>query len=91
MIDSIFFNFSIAMNTYLQKTADPADPTQSTAVGFTINHISAIVIPLIGGSLWLVDWRLPFVVGAALTLVTFYFTQKIRTEPYGSRDIIVSA
>ncbi len=80
MIDSIFFNFSIAMNTYLQKTADPADLAQSTAVGFTINHISAVVIPLIGGTLWLVNWRLPFIIGAALTLVTFYFTQKIRIE-----------
>jgi len=79
VIDSIFFNFTIAMNTYLQKTADPADLAQSTAVGFTINHISAVVIPLIGGTLWMVNWRLPFLIGASLTLVTFYFTQKIQT------------
>jgi hypothetical protein len=83
VIDSIFFNFSIGMNTYLQKTADPADLSQSTAVGYTINHISAVVIPLVGGTLWLIDWRLPFLIGAGLTAVSLYFTQKIRTCQHG--------
>ncbi len=78
VLDSIFFNFSIALNTYLQKTADARDLSQSTAVGFTINHISAIVIPVIGGSLWLLNWRLPFIIGACLTVVSLYFTQKIK-------------
>jgi len=78
VLDSIFFNFSIGLNTYLQKTADARDLSQSTAVGFTINHISAIVIPVIGGSLWLLNWRLPFIIGACLTVVSLYFTQKIK-------------
>jgi len=47
-------------------------------MGFTINHISAIIIPLIGGSLWLLNWRLPFLIGAGLTVVSLYFTQKIK-------------
>jgi predicted MFS family arabinose efflux permease len=82
VIDSIFFNFAIGLNTYLQKTADTEDLAQSTAVGFTINHISAVVIPLIGGSLWLLNWRLPFIIGAALTVVSLYFTQKIQTHSH---------
>jgi hypothetical protein len=82
VFDSIFFNFSIGLNTYLQKTADPGDLSQSTAVGFTINHISAVVIPLIGGSLWLLNWQLPFIIGACLTVVSLFFTQKIKTHPH---------
>jgi hypothetical protein len=39
-------------------------------VGYTINHISAVIIPLIGVSLWLPSWRLPFVIGAGLALVS---------------------
>jgi hypothetical protein len=58
------FNFSIGLNTCLQKTADPGDLSQSTAVGYTINHISAVVIPVIGGTFWLINWRLPFIIGA---------------------------
>ena len=79
VLDSIFFNFAIGLSTYLQKTADPRDLSQSTAVGFTINHISAVIIPVIGGSLWLLNWRLPFIIGAGLTVVSLYFTQKIKT------------
>jgi hypothetical protein len=80
VLDSIFFNFSIGLNTYLQKTADTGDLAQSTAVGFTINHISAVIVPLIGGSLWLLNWKLPFIIGACLTVVSLYFTQKIKTQ-----------
>ncbi|MCU0581996.1 MAG: MFS transporter [Syntrophales bacterium] len=83
VLDSIFFNFAIGLNTYLQKTADPRDLAQSTAVGFTINHISAVVIPVIGGSLWLLNWRLPFIIGAGLAALSLYFTQKIRTAHHG--------
>ncbi len=82
VLDSIFFNFAIGLSTYLQKTAEPKDLAQSIAVGFTINHISAVIIPLIGGTLWLLNWRLPFIIGAGLTLVSLYFTQKIKTYDY---------
>jgi hypothetical protein len=82
VLDSIFFNFSIGLNTYLQKTADPGDLSQSTAVGYTINHISAVVIPLIGGTFWLISWRLPFIIGACLTVVSLYFTQKMKTHQH---------
>lgn len=80
VIDSIFFNFSIGLNTYLQKTADKADLGSATAVGFTINHISAVVIPLFGGMLWMLNWRLPFLVGTVFSLLSLWFTQKIRTS-----------
>lgn len=80
VLDSIFFNFSIALNTYLQKIVEPGDISSQTAVGFTINHISAVVIPLIGGAMWLVSWRLPFIIGVIITILSLYFTQRIRTQ-----------
>jgi len=86
ILDSIFFNFSIGLNTYLQKTADPGDLGSSTAVGFTINHISAVVIPVFGGILWMLNWRLPFLVGTGFTIISLFFTQMITTG-YHSRRI----
>jgi len=80
VLDNLFFSFSIGINTYPQKIAEPGDIAPSTAVGFTINHISAVVIPLIGGSLWLLHWRMPFLKGAGLTVINLYFIQKIRTK-----------
>ncbi len=86
ILDSIFFNFSIGLNTYLQKTADPEDLGSSTAVGFTINHISAVIIPLFGGMLWMLNWRLPFLVGAGFSILSLIFTQMISTRYHHNRN-----
>jgi predicted MFS family arabinose efflux permease len=77
IIDHILFNFSIAIRTYFQKVADPKDIAPSMAVGFTINHIAAVVMPVIGGALWMVDYRIPFVAGALLSLISLIAVQRI--------------
>jgi len=77
ILDHILFNFSIAIRTYFQKVADPQDIAPSMAVGFTINHIAAVVMPVIGGALWMVDYRIPFVVGAIFSMVSLLAVQRI--------------
>jgi len=81
ILDHIFFNFSTAISTYFQKIANPQDIAASSAVGFTINHIAAVVLPVIGGMLWMVDYRIPFLAGAFFSLISLCFVQLIRTEP----------
>jgi hypothetical protein len=90
ILDSIFFNFSIGLNTYLQKTADPGDLGSSTAVGFTINHISAVIIPVFGGLLWMINWRLPFLVGTGFTILSLFFTQMITTDYHEKKSFSFS-
>lgn len=80
VIDNIFFNFSIGLNTYLQKIADPQDLGSQTAVGFTINHISAVIIPLFGGAMWMLNWQLPFLIGAGLSAMSIFFTMRIMVK-----------
>ena len=79
ILDHIFFNFAMAIRSFFQKIADPRDIAPSMAVGFTINHIVAVIIPILGGLLWMVDYRIPFVGGALLSLVSLGFVQFIRT------------
>lgn len=67
----------MAIRTYFQKVADPKDIAPSMAVGFTINHIAAVVLPTIGGFLWMIDYRIPFWVGAAMSMVSLAAVQKI--------------
>jgi len=81
ILDHILFNFAIAIRTYFQKVADPADIAPSMAVGFTINHIAAVVMPAIGGALWMIDYRIPFVTGALLSLVSLLAVQRIPRFP----------
>jgi hypothetical protein len=79
VLDHVFFNFHIAIRTYFQKTGDPRAIAPSMAVGFTINHIAAVVLPAVGGVLWMVDYRIPFLAGAGLALVSLVAVQRIRT------------
>ena len=78
ILDHVFFNFAIAIRTYFQKVGDPKDIAPSMAVGFTINHIAAVFLPAIGGLLWMVDYRIPFVAGAFFSLISLAAVQKIR-------------
>ncbi len=78
ILDHVFFNFAIAIRTYFQKVGDRKDIAPSMAVGFTINHIAAVFLPAIGGLLWMVDYRIPFVAGAFLSLISLAAVQKIR-------------
>jgi len=79
ILDHIFFNFSIAIRTYFQKVGDPRDIAPSMAVGFTINHIAAVFLPALGGLLWMIDYRIPFIGGAMMALVSLLAVQLIRT------------
>ena len=76
--DHVFFHFSTGINTYLHKIADPKDIAPSTSVGFAINHIAAVVIPVVGGLMWLSDYRIPFAAGVVLCVLSLGFVQLIR-------------
>jgi hypothetical protein len=78
ILDHIFFNFAIAIRTYFQKVGDPREIAPSMAVGFTINHIAAVFFPAIGGLLWIVDYRIPFICGAALSMISLIAVQQIK-------------
>jgi hypothetical protein len=79
ILDHVFFNFGIGINTYFQKIGDPRDIAATMAVGFTINHIAAVFLPALGGILWMVDYRIPFVAGAGMALISLLAVQKIRS------------
>ena len=53
IFDHILFAMAIAIKTYFQKIADPADIASTAGVSFTINHIAAVVIPVTFGIIWL--------------------------------------
>jgi len=79
ILDHIFFNFAIAIRTFFQKISDPRDVAPSMAVGFTINHISAVLIPALGGLIWMIDYRLVFFAGAGMSLISLLASQLINT------------
>jgi len=79
ILDNILYSCAIAINTFFHKQCDKKDIAPSMAIGFTINHISAIIIPVIGGFLWMLNPSLPFIIASALSLLSFMFVQKIKS------------
>lgn len=77
IVDALLFNFSVAIRTYFQKIADPQDTASSMALGVTINHIAAVFLPALGGYLWMIDFRIPFIAGALLGAVSLVAAQFI--------------
>jgi predicted MFS family arabinose efflux permease len=53
IVDNILFGFSIALESYFQKIAvGPEEITPNVSLGQTINHIAAVVVPVVGGLVW---------------------------------------
>lgn len=78
VLDHIFFNFSIAIRTYFQKIGDKSDIAPTMAVGFTINHIAAVAIPVLGGIVWLENYKLVFLAAVVMSAISLTATQFIR-------------
>ncbi|MDP6406881.1 MAG: MFS transporter, partial [Alphaproteobacteria bacterium] len=68
ILDHLFFALAIAIETYFQKIADPADFAGSAGVAFTINHVAAVGLPVVLGLLWLVSPAAVFLCGSAMAL-----------------------
>jgi len=86
IIDHVLFNFAIAIRTFFQKIAEPEDIAPSMAVGFTINHIAAVILPAVGGLLWLVDYRIVFYGGAFFAFISLLFVQCITHQLQSSKS-----
>jgi predicted MFS family arabinose efflux permease len=78
--DHVLFGSSIALQSYLQKIAvHPQDITPNVSLGQTINHIAAVVVPLVGGVVWeAVGSRYTFLVGVAIVIVSLFMVQWMR-------------
>ncbi len=81
IIDHLFFALALAIKTYFQKIADPADMASTAGVAFTINHIAAVIIPVSFGLIWLVSPAAVFYVGAVMALMSFLLSLNIPEAP----------
>jgi predicted MFS family arabinose efflux permease len=81
VIDNTMFGFNLALTTYFQKIAvTPEEVTSSLSVGQTIEHVAAVVVPVVGGTVWeLFGSQAPFLVGVGIVLVSLALTQFMRT------------
>lgn len=81
VVDHLLFAMAIAMKTYFQKIADSKDIAATMSVSFTINHIAAVIIPVLLGLLWLSDPALVFYIGAGFAVCSLVLALNVPRHP----------
>ncbi len=83
VLDNVIFGTSLAASTYLQKIAvSEEELTSNLSLQQTLNHISAIVVPVVGGAIWsLFGARAPFLMGVGIVAVSLVLVQFMRVPP----------
>ena len=89
VMDHIFFGLALALKTYFQKIADPADIASSAGVSFTINHIAAVFIPVLFGFIWLHSPSLVFLVGAGIALASLLLALNMPSKPSAGNEVLL--
>ena len=79
VIYSIIFPLSaMGASVYLRKIAPARDVAPSLAMGITMQHAAAIVIPILTGFvLNFVGYQIPFLVASGFALITVFITRKL--------------
>jgi len=81
VIDHLLFSMAIALKTYFQKIANPQDIASASAVSFTINHIAAVILPVLLGLVWLYSHSLVFLIGSLIAVSSLLLSFLIPREP----------
>jgi len=81
VIDHILFGLALALKTYFQKIADPADIAPTAAVAFTINHIAAVFLPVTLGLLWVISPAAVFGLATCLALMSLGLALLVPRHP----------
>lgn len=88
LLDHMFFALAIAIKTYFQKIADPADFAGTSSVSFTINHIVAVFLPAAFGFLWLISPAAVFLSGAVMAGISLLLAFNVPRHPEEGQEVI---
>lgn len=88
VVDHVFFAMAIAIKTYFQKIADPADIAPTAGVAFSINHIAAVVIPVVFGFVWLYSPMIVFLLGAAMAGISLILARMVPYDPEPGLEVV---
>ena len=91
ILDHMFFALAIAIKTYFQKIADPADIASTAGVSFTINHIAAVILPAVLGLLWLVSPTYVFLSGSAMAAISLALSFNVPERPEPGNEVLIGA
>lgn len=88
LIDHAFFALGMAIKTYFQKIADPADIAPTAGVAFSINHIAAVGLPVALGYVWIQSHAAVFLIGSAMAATSLILSFMVPRHPESGREVV---
>ena len=81
VMDNILLGSSIALDSYMRKIADKSDLTNCLSFSQTANHISAVILPVLGGVIWeLLGFKSTFLFGAGIVFIDALFSLRVKVR-----------
>ena len=78
------FLFSVGTTTYLRKISRREDIAPSLAMGVSLAHLTAVIVPVIGAALWSrLGYQFPFLFGTVFVVISLILTQRIDPDRQG--------
>jgi hypothetical protein len=92
LTDNILFSFGVGFTTYLHRIARKDELTPCLAMGTTMNHIAAVLVPTCGAWLWMRyhDYQLPFWVGVTIAVIALMANYWLPKGAHGEHSLPVT-
>jgi MFS family permease len=93
IMDELLFSLAMARTTYLSSIVhDKNDMIPTMGLGGTLDHAVSMIVPLIGGILWvtIAPWAV-FTFAGLVAIVTFFVVRHIPRKPTPSGEPVATA
>ena len=78
VVDNLFMLFTLSLSTYIGRIAAPEELRASLSMGITMNHVAAVLMPLVGGFLWsYLGYSAVFYLGAGIAAATLVLARRL--------------
>jgi len=82
IIDNVFFVFTMALTTYVNRIAPREEHTPTLSMGVAMNHIASVAMPLIGGMLWTrFGYQWAFLTGVGTAALSIVVALRLPSAP----------
>ena len=86
-LDNLIFVGPIAMTTYIHKITPPEELRPTLSMGVTMNHVAAVIGPVVGGFVWQAfGYEVIFITGAVIAALSFVMSQWVDPEGLLARE-----
>lgn len=80
-LDNLLYLSTNCLTTYVQRIAEPEDLMPTLSMGVTMNHVAAVLVPLIGAWLWhQFSYPLMFVAGGVVVIMSLFVVAGMRVS-----------